>query len=174
MEEIGKKTVIYLSHYIDTRLFKAVGSKVVKNIFIEHDEAYLNMRKIDMVNFVYGSLKKIDHLKVWKRENIPEEFHLKKNLRNGDILIICEIGYSIDDGREKKSRYWKYRNGQHGYVGDEFSMYPLFISHGPAFKSNFKIKNFRIVDLYPLMCHVLGILKIILKMKLFNLNLYYY
>ena len=35
-------------------------------------------------------------------------------------------------------------------------MYPFFISAGPAFKKNYKIKNFKNVDIYPLMCHILG------------------
>jgi len=36
-------------------------------------------------------------------------------------------------------------------------MHPIFISHGPAFKKNFTIKPFNNVDIYPLMCLVLGI-----------------
>jgi hypothetical protein len=36
-------------------------------------------------------------------------------------------------------------------------MHPLFIAHGPAFKNDFKIKSFRNVDIYPLMCHILGV-----------------
>jgi hypothetical protein len=36
-------------------------------------------------------------------------------------------------------------------------MHPLFIAHGPAFKSGFKIDSFRNVDIYPLMCHILDV-----------------
>ena len=36
-------------------------------------------------------------------------------------------------------------------------MYPIFMAHGPAFKKGFKIKSFKNVDIYPLMCYVLGI-----------------
>lgn len=36
-------------------------------------------------------------------------------------------------------------------------MHPIFISHGPAFKKNYTIKSFNNVDIYPLMCFLLGI-----------------
>ena len=36
-------------------------------------------------------------------------------------------------------------------------MHPIFIAHGPAFKKGFKIKSFNNVDIYPLMCSILGV-----------------
>lgn len=36
-------------------------------------------------------------------------------------------------------------------------MHPIFMAHGPAFKKNFKTKPFNNVDIYPLMCSILGI-----------------
>ena len=36
-------------------------------------------------------------------------------------------------------------------------MHPFFISHGSFFKKNFTAKPFNIVDIYPLICHILDI-----------------
>ena len=36
-------------------------------------------------------------------------------------------------------------------------MHPIFIAHGPAFKNNFKTRPFKNVDIYPLMCRILGV-----------------
>ena len=36
-------------------------------------------------------------------------------------------------------------------------MHPIFIAHGPAFKKDYKTKSFNTVDLYPLMCRILGV-----------------
>lgn len=36
-------------------------------------------------------------------------------------------------------------------------MYPIFIAHGPAFKKSYKAEVFNNVDIYPLMCFILGI-----------------
>lgn len=36
-------------------------------------------------------------------------------------------------------------------------MHPIFIAHGPAFKKNYTSTPFNIVDIYPLMCHILRV-----------------
>ena len=36
-------------------------------------------------------------------------------------------------------------------------MHPIFLAHGPAFKNSYKIKSFNNVDIYPLMCSILGV-----------------
>jgi ectonucleotide pyrophosphatase/phosphodiesterase family protein 5 len=48
-------------------------------------------------------------------------------------------------------------DGDHGYYNNESAMHPIFIAHGPAFKQSFKIEPFKNVDIYPLMCSVLGV-----------------
>lgn len=48
-------------------------------------------------------------------------------------------------------------DGDHGYYNNQSSMYPIFIAHGPAFKQNYTIKSFYNVDIYPLMCFLLGL-----------------
>ena len=36
-------------------------------------------------------------------------------------------------------------------------MHPFFIAHGPAFKSGYTSPAFNNTDIYPLLCHLLGI-----------------
>ena len=50
-----------------------------------------------------------------------------------------------------------YLDGDHGYYNNQSSMFPIFIAHGPGFKQNYTIKSFFNVDIYPLMCFLLGI-----------------
>ena len=46
----------------------------------------------------------------------------------------------------------------HGYDPLKFeSMRPFFLAMGPAFKNNYKVDTFHSVDIYPLMCHILGL-----------------
>ena len=47
--------------------------------------------------------------------------------------------------------------GEHGYNNSLMSMHPFFIAHGPAFKEGYQMKPFHNVDVYPLLCHILGI-----------------
>jgi hypothetical protein len=36
-------------------------------------------------------------------------------------------------------------------------MHPYFMAMGPAFKSNHKVETFNTVDVYPMICQILGI-----------------
>ena len=48
--------------------------------------------------------------------------------------------------------------GMHGYRPDTVpNMHPFFIAYGPAFKKAYVSDPFESVDIYPLMCEVLGI-----------------
>ena len=45
----------------------------------------------------------------------------------------------------------------HGYIPNITNMHPFFMAMGPAFKKGHSVDGFRNVDVYPLMCHILGI-----------------
>lgn len=47
--------------------------------------------------------------------------------------------------------------GEHGYDNDEMDMKPFFRAVGPAFRRNLVVAPFETVNIYPLMCHILGI-----------------
>lgn len=36
-------------------------------------------------------------------------------------------------------------------------MHPLLAAHGPAFHKNYKMDSMNSVDVYPMMCHILGL-----------------
>jgi hypothetical protein len=46
-------------------------------------------------NQVYEKLKKIEHADVYLKEDVPEELHIKNNVRSGDIMIIAKLGYLL-------------------------------------------------------------------------------
>ena len=112
---------------------------------------------------IYDRLKEAqDHFKVYLKENIPDELHLKRSERAPDILLIGTPGWTVL--RSKKIKEWfqetsdKWKIGDHGYHTDVKSMNTVFYAYGPAFKKNFKSQSVRSVDFYSLMCKVLGIL----------------
>ena len=47
--------------------------------------------------------------------------------------------------------------GDHGYNNSLMSMHPFFLVHGPAFHPGSTCPPFSSVDVYPLMCSLLGI-----------------
>ena len=50
-----------------------------------------------------------------------------------------------------------FTGGEHGYNNSMQSMHPFFVAMGPSFKSAYSVETFNTVDLYPLMCLLLGI-----------------
>lgn len=51
----------------------------------------------------------------------------------------------------------QFNKGEHGYDNAEMDMKPFFRAVGPAFRKNLEVGPFETVNVYPLMCHILGI-----------------
>lgn len=47
--------------------------------------------------------------------------------------------------------------GNHGYDNSLPSMHPFLAAYGPAFHKNFKMSTINSVDIYPMMCEILGL-----------------
>lgn len=47
--------------------------------------------------------------------------------------------------------------GAHGYEVDNPSMEPIFVAVGPSFRQKFTSEDFTNLDIYPLLCHMLGL-----------------
>lgn len=47
--------------------------------------------------------------------------------------------------------------GDHGYDNSLPAMHPFLAAHGPAFHRGYKQSTMNIVDIYPMMCHILGL-----------------
>jgi predicted AlkP superfamily pyrophosphatase or phosphodiesterase len=74
MQEIEKNHTIILEDYIDTSLFSAYGSRAVVNIFVHS--------KLD-IDRIYTNLSMIPNYEVYKKSQIPDEYHYKSNIRIG-------------------------------------------------------------------------------------------
>lgn len=94
---------------------------------------------------------------VYKKSAIPDSFHYKNNVRVGDILIVARSPYQIIVDKAKNAIDWSKHAGDHGFLNNQSSMLPIFIAHGPGIKKNFTTKSFYNVDIYPLMCLLLGV-----------------
>lgn len=51
----------------------------------------------------------------------------------------------------------QFNKGEHGFDNKELDMKPFFRAVGPAFRQNLVVGPFETVNVYPLMCHLLGI-----------------
>ena len=95
------------------------------------------------------ALQGVDHTRVWHRTEVPYYLHYGTNENVGDVVIDTELGWLFSD---KKAEY----GGTHGYDPSYNDMHALFRAVGPAFK-HISLPHFPNVDVYPLLCHLLGI-----------------
>lgn len=144
---ISSNRRIFLDDYLDQRAYMMTESGALGHIW----------PKDGKLEEIFDNLTKVPnrHMKVYKRKDIPESYHWKHNRRIPPIFIDPEVGWSIGQSRGNSNATWVY--GSHGWPPEESRSYPIFFARGPAFKKNFEVQPFSILDLYPLMCHLLGI-----------------
>ncbi|XP_053396059.1 ectonucleotide pyrophosphatase/phosphodiesterase family member 5-like [Mercenaria mercenaria] len=107
---------------------------------------------------VLQALRNIPYLKVYRKGGSElERLHYNSSTRIAPIVITgSEEGVVIFPDEASRDRMKSV--GVHGY--DPYlvpSMRPFFLAIGPAFKKGYVSEQFNSVDIYPLMCHILGI-----------------
>ncbi|XP_010890001.1 ectonucleotide pyrophosphatase/phosphodiesterase family member 7 [Esox lucius] len=106
-----------------------------------------------MLDTVYKALKGAHpHLHVFKKEEMPKRLHFANNNRILPIILFSDPGYVINGFFPVQTH-----KGEHGFDNVEMDMKPFFRAVGPAFQKNLEVGPFETVNIYPLMCHILGI-----------------
>ncbi|NXQ77164.1 ENPP4 triphosphatase, partial [Quiscalus mexicanus] len=101
---------------------------------------------------VYNLLKNCNsHMKVYLKEEIPDRFHYRHHKRIQPIILVADEGWTIVQN-ESLSKL-----GDHGYDNALPSMHPFLAARGPAFRHSSSHGSLANVDIYPMMCHVLGL-----------------
>ncbi|XP_056144263.1 ectonucleotide pyrophosphatase/phosphodiesterase family member 7-like [Lampris incognitus] len=102
---------------------------------------------------VYNALKGAHpNLHVYKKEQMPERLHFSKNARILPIVLWADPGYVING--YLPVQFYK---GEHGFDNEVMDMKAFFRAVGPAFRKNLEVGPFETVNIYALMCHILGI-----------------
>lgn len=99
---------------------------------------------------VLNALKGVPHIYVWKKEAVPDSLCYGTSNRLGDVIVAPELGWQF----ASEPRHLK---GAHGYFPQSPDMRVIFRACGPDFKKGYVSKGFVNVDIYPLLCHLLGI-----------------
>ncbi|KAM4581006.1 ectonucleotide pyrophosphatase/phosphodiesterase family member 7 [Odontesthes bonariensis] len=101
---------------------------------------------------IFDALSNAPNLTVYKKHEMPENFHLGKSERMPPIVVIADLGFNLN------SRFIVYVNkGDHGFHNWEMDMKTIFWAFGPSFKKNFLSEPFDSIHIYPLMCRLLQI-----------------
>ncbi|CAC5386744.1 ENPP5 [Mytilus coruscus] len=108
------------------------------------------------VDEVIQSLYNVRHMTAYKKADIPERWHFKNNRRVMPIFLLAERGWLITTNKTELAIYYG-GSGAHGYDNKLLSMKPIFIARGPNITENHVAPTIRNIDIYPMICKLLGI-----------------
>jgi len=103
--------------------------------------------------------QKEDHFKAYTTESTPGFEYIPKSKNWGAIQLIPDYGYYFWNQKNKVSLIEKGITtiGIHGYDSKYEEMHGIFYANGPAFKNGYETAPFKNIDIYPLMCEILGL-----------------
>ena len=104
------------------------------------------------VDSICDALQGVDHVRAWKKADIPAYLGYGTNKNMGDVVVLPDVGWLFADKPSKKQR------GSHGFDHTAADMQVGFRAIGPDFKVGYeKPDRFRNVCIYPLLCYLLGV-----------------
>lgn len=148
MAEISRERIVVLDDMIDPSDLEPVS----------YSPALMANVKEGKLDAVYSALKQNEeNFQVYKKEDIPERYHLKNHHRIPDLLLVADLGYTINslDYFERRSDYPS--GATHGFDNKHKEMSAIFVANGPDFKKGYKMGPFQNIHLHRLMTHLLDI-----------------
>ncbi|XP_075948855.1 ectonucleotide pyrophosphatase/phosphodiesterase family member 7-like [Anarhichas minor] len=125
----------------------------IKFHLVDYGPAGMLLPKEGMLEKVYQALKgSHPHLHVYKKEEMPARLHYSNHPRLLPIILIADPGYVINGLFPVQ-----FNKGEHGFDNQVMDMKPLFRVVGPDFQKKLVSGPFETVNVYPLMCHLLGV-----------------
>jgi len=117
--------------------------------------------KPEKFDVIISRLKDIRNARCWAKNEIPARLHYSASPRIAPIVCSADEGW-IMLTRDEFSAFQKRPDfdsprGAHGYDNAYESMRAIFIAAGPAFRKNFLAEPFENVEVYNLMCRILGL-----------------
>ncbi|XP_038600978.1 ectonucleotide pyrophosphatase/phosphodiesterase family member 2 isoform X1 [Tachyglossus aculeatus] len=105
--------------------------------------------------------KKADqHFKPYLKQHLPKRLHYANNRRIEDIHLLVDRRWHV--ARKSVDVYKKpsgkcFFQGDHGFDNKVNSMQTVFVGYGPTFKYKTKVPPFENIELYNVMCDLLGL-----------------
>ncbi|XP_061090939.1 ectonucleotide pyrophosphatase/phosphodiesterase family member 2-like [Conger conger] len=104
--------------------------------------------------------KKSDqHFKPYLKQHLPKRLHYANNRRIEEIHLMVDrkwhIARKAPEGKKHPGKCGF--NGDHGYDNKINSMQTIFLAYGPNFKFKTKVPAFENIELYNVMCDLLGL-----------------
>ncbi len=112
-------------------------------------------------DWIMDRLKNIQHATCWRKKDTPARLHYSEGRRIAPIICSSDEGWYMTEkdrfDRDKEAIDFPRVKGAHGYDNKYQSMMATFIAHGPAFKKGYVAEPFSNVEIYNVMCKILGL-----------------
>ncbi len=113
---------------------------------------------------IYSQINNLPHVTCWKKAEIPARLNYQKSPRIAPIVCSTEMGWittthkKYDDWtKDMDEKELNRPRGAHGYDNKYQEMQATFIGHGAAFKKGLVAEPFENVEVYNVMCKILGL-----------------
>jgi len=154
MASVDVRKVSFLDDYfsIDGDAEKVLYTHEINQIF----------PKPGKLEYIYSRLKAMPHATCWKNDDIPARLHYNEGKRIAPIVCSTEIGHIVTTHK----RYVDFMKditdperprGGHGLDNRYQEMQATFIGFGPAFKNGYIAEPFENIEVYNVMCKILGL-----------------
>jgi len=147
------KQVTFLDDYFDfDDAEKILWTSEIQQIF----------PKPGKLDAIYSKLTKLPHTTCWKKADIPARLNYSTGRRVAPIVCSSEIGW-MTTNRKWYDDWYKGLDdvnrprGAHGHDNRYQEMQATFIAHGAAFKKGFVAEPFANIEVYNIMCKILGL-----------------
>jgi predicted AlkP superfamily pyrophosphatase or phosphodiesterase len=153
MAPVNVKQVTFLDDYFDLDWAdKVLWTSEIVQIF----------PKQGRLDAIYDRIKDLKHTTCWKKDDIPARLYYNEGKRIAPIVCSTEEGWITDNHKHYDDRYKDRTDldrlrGGHGYDNKYQTMMATFIAHGPAFKKGYTAEPFENIEVYNIMCKVLGL-----------------
>ncbi|KAM9419465.1 autotaxin isoform 2-T2 [Salvelinus alpinus] len=99
------------------------------------------------------------HFKPYLKQHLPKRLHYANNRRIEDVHLLMErkwhIAKKVPENRRHPGRCGFF--GDHGFDNKITSMRTIFLGYGPSFMFQTKVAEFESIELYNVMCDLLGL-----------------
>lgn len=148
------KNVTFLDDYFD---FDELTDKILWT-----NEIIQIFPKQGKTDEIFGKINNLPHATCWKKADIPARLNYQDSPRIAPIICSSEQGWITTS--HKRYNDWvkdlddpNRPRGAHGYDNKYQEMQATFIAHGGAFKKSYITEPFENVEVYNLMCKILGL-----------------
>ncbi|XP_071500138.1 ectonucleotide pyrophosphatase/phosphodiesterase family member 7-like [Diadema antillarum] len=137
-------------------LYDYINESDVDFIIADYGPTFQLVPNDGKLDEIYNALKTAHPaLTVYKKEDIPDRLHYGKSDRVLPIFGLVDPGWHLHTRIGENDT--DYAGSAHGYDNQWMIMKSSFYARGPFFRENYASSPIESVDIYPLMCEILGL-----------------